>query len=114
MIQARVEEIFERISLHSPSLAKVQYMALAGGSSELPGVADLGSEMLTLLKIRLCVPRIRPELPSNFHAPSFASVLGLLSFSQTMGISDLAPLWHTYHGLPTWRRRAIAWFRDHF
>lgn len=114
MIQARVEEIFERISLHSPSLAKVQYMALAGGSSELPGVADLGSEMLKQHKIRLCVPRKLPQLPSNFHAPSFASVLGLLSFSQTMGISDLAPLWHTYHGLPTWRRRAIAWFRDHF
>jgi cell division protein FtsA len=114
MIQARVEEIFERVSLHSTSLSKVQYVALAGGSSELPGVADVGGEMLKKHKIRLCVPKKLPQLPSNFHAPSFSSVLGLLSFPTSLGSGDLAPTWHTYQGMPTWRRRTMTWFRDYF
>ena len=114
IIRARVEEIFERLQQHSSIIGKCHYMAISGGASELAGIGDLAGEIFKKHRIRLCIPRKIEQLPSALHAASFAGVLGLSVFVKNISANDIAPIWHRYNGLPNWRKKTIAWFRDYF
>lgn len=83
IIQPRIEEIFElvRARLNDSGLAPVlgRRVVLTGGSSQIPGLRDLGQHVLDK-QVRLGKPIRLNGLPDAVSGPAFATTAGLLTY----------------------------------
>jgi len=92
IIEPRVIEIF---SLVKREIQKTQYddnlaggLVLTGGASQMPGMVELGDEILNL-PVRLGQPRGIQGLKSILESPALASVYGLAVFASLSWRADL-------------------------
>ncbi len=87
IIEARVEEIFD---LALKEIKRSGYdallsvgMVLTGGSSALPGIRDLASQVLGM-PVRLAQPEGLHGLTDRLHSPAYATSVGLLRWAVRM------------------------------
>ena len=83
IIQPRIEEIFEmvRSRLNDSGLGTAlgRRVVLTGGSSQIPGLRDLGQHVLDK-QVRLGKPIRLTGLPDAVSGPAFATTAGLLTY----------------------------------
>lgn len=83
IIQPRIEEIFElvRARLNDSGLGAAlgRRVVLTGGSSQMPGLRDLGQHVLDK-QVRLGKPIRLSGLPDAVSGPAFATTAGLLTY----------------------------------
>ena len=83
IIQPRIEEIFElvRARLNDSGLGTSlgRRVVLTGGSSQMPGLRDLGQHVLDK-QVRLGKPIRLSGLPDAVSGPAFATTAGLLTY----------------------------------
>ena len=83
IIQPRIEEIFElvRARLNDSGLGTAlgRRVVLTGGSSQMPGLRDLGQHVLDK-QVRLGKPIRLSGLPDAVSGPAFATTAGLLTY----------------------------------
>jgi cell division protein FtsA len=94
IIEARVEEIF-RLTLQE--IKRSGYdgllpagMVLTGGTSELPGIRRVASEVLGL-PIRTAKPENLVGLVDHLDSPAYSTSVGLLRWALTMHAHDMRP-----------------------
>jgi cell division protein FtsA len=92
IIEPRVIEIF---SMVKREIQKTQYddnlaggLVLTGGASQMPGMVELGDEILNL-PVRLGQPRGIQGLKSILESPALASVYGLAVFAALSWRADM-------------------------
>ncbi len=90
IIEARVEEIFELVL---SEIKRSGYdgllpagMVLTGGTSELPGIRALASQVLRL-PVRLARPEKLVGLVDQLHSPAYSTSIGLLNWAMLMNES---------------------------
>lgn len=93
IIEARVEEIFE-IALQE--IKRSGYdgllpagMVLTGGSSALPGIRDLASEVLGM-PVRIAQPVNLVGMVEKLYSPAYSTSVGLLRWALKMQETDLS------------------------
>ena len=117
-MQPRVEEIFELIS---ENLSKSglggrlpRRAVLTGGGSELPGIRDMASRILSM-PVRLAKPIKSEQLGENCQRPTFSASAGLLTFSAS-GPSSVpqkeAKTGHSTAKPGNIFQRAIQWLKE--
>lgn len=81
ILQARVEEILEMIYIDVKRAGFDEMIAaglvLSGGTSNLPGIAEL-SEMVLRMPVRIGVPKGIHGLADSLNSPAYATSVGLL------------------------------------
>lgn len=84
IIQPRMEEIFElvrsRLSDAGLGTAMGRRVVLTGGTSQMPGIRDLGNYVLDK-QVRLGKPIRLSGLPDAVNSPAFATTAGLLTYA---------------------------------
>lgn len=89
IIRPRIEEILElvRDRLRATPFSSLggRRAVLTGGTSQLPGVADL-AERIVGYKVRIGRPIGASGLPDSGRGPAFATTVGLLVYPQLAGI----------------------------
>jgi cell division protein FtsA len=84
ILQARVEEILEMIYIDVKRAGFDEMIAaglvLSGGTSSLPGIADL-SELVLRMPVRIGVPRNIHGLADSLNSPAYATSVGLLHWA---------------------------------
>lgn len=91
IIEARVEEIFQLVM---QEIRRSGYdgllpagVVLTGGSSQLPGMAELASKMLGL-PVRVAKPENLLGLSDQLNSPAYATSVGLLHWAMLMNETD--------------------------
>jgi cell division protein FtsA len=91
IIAARVEEIF---SLMMQEIKRSGYdgllpagVVLTGGSSQLPGIRRLASEVMGL-PVRVARPENLVGMVDQLHSPAFSTSIGLLEWAARMHAVD--------------------------
>jgi cell division protein FtsA len=121
IINARVEEIF---SLVVQEVKRSGYdgllpagMVLTGGSSALPGIRKLASQVLGV-PVRIAQPEDLSGMVDQLHAPAYATSVGLLKWASLMNeFVQTAPVsrrraanplaqWD-WNGIRSWLRRLL-------
>lgn len=94
IIEARVEEIFQLVL---QEIKRSGYdgllpagMVLTGGTSNLPGMRALASEVLGL-PVRIARPENLVGLVDQLHSPAFSTSVGLLHWALLMNETSSAP-----------------------
>jgi cell division protein FtsA len=119
MIKPRVEEILEmlreRAQLAGFGFHAGSRIVLTGGSSQLPGLADLAATMLGG-RVRIGRPVGVSGLPDAARGPAFACVAGLSIYPQFAGCEHFEPrrTRHAMTGTDTYLTRIGRWLRDSF
>lgn len=94
IIKPRIEEILElvreRLSAAGAPSQSRQRIVLAGGASQLPGLADVARRIFSS-QIRIGRPLGVQGLPESAKSPAFAASVGLLVYPQLAGIEHFAP-----------------------
>ncbi len=119
IIEARVEEIF---SLVLQEIKRSGYdgllpagMVLTGGSSSLPGIRNLASQVLGL-PVRLAKPENLVGMTDQLYSPAYSTSVGLLNWAVLMSeiSSGANPRVSTYQGggldwenVKNWLRRLL-------
>jgi cell division protein FtsA len=113
IIEARIEEIF---SLMLQEIKRSGYdgllpagMVLTGGSSQLPGMRRLASQVLNL-PVRLARPEKLTGMVDQLYSPAYSTSIGLIHWAVLMGELDPTLLKEPLNGnsgTQNWRR-----FRD--
>lgn len=84
ILQARVEEILEMIYIDVKRSGFDDMIAaglvLSGGTSSLPGIAEL-SEMVLRMPVRVGIPRGIHGLADSLNSPAYAASVGLLRWA---------------------------------
>ena len=84
ILQARVEEILEMIYIDVKRAGFDEIVAaglvLSGGTSSLPGIAEL-SELVLRMPVRTGVPRRIHGLADSLNSPAYATSVGLLHWA---------------------------------
>jgi len=100
IIEARVEEIFDLVL---QEIKRSGYdgllpagMVLTGGTSNLPGIRSLASNLLGL-PVRIAKPENLVGLVDQLHSPAFSTSVGLLYWALLM--SETAPSPRSSHSL---------------
>jgi cell division protein FtsA len=98
IIEARVEEIFDLVL---QEIKRSGYdgllpagMVLTGGTSNLPGIRSLASNLLGL-PVRIAKPENLVGLVDQLHSPAYSTSVGLLYWALLM--SETAPSPHSSH-----------------
>ncbi|MDR3575914.1 MAG: cell division protein FtsA [Anaerolineaceae bacterium] len=98
IIEARVEEIFDLVL---QEIKRSGYdgllpagMVLTGGTSNLPGIRSLASNLLGL-PVRIAKPENLVGLVDQLHSPAYSTSVGLLYWALLM--SETAPVPHSSH-----------------
>ncbi len=98
IIEARVEEIFDLVL---QEIKRSGYdgllpagMVLTGGTSNLPGIRSLASNLLGL-PVRIAKPENLIGLVDQLHSPAYSTSVGLLYWALLM--SETAPMPRTSH-----------------
>jgi cell division protein FtsA len=98
IIEARVEEIFDLVL---QEIKRSGYdgllpagMVLTGGTSNLPGIRSLASNLLGL-PVRIAKPENLIGLVDQLHSPAYSTSVGLLYWALLM--SETAPVPHSSH-----------------
>lgn len=118
IIEDRVAEIFALIlneikrSGHEGLLPGG--IVLTGGTVELPGIADLGREVLGL-PVRVGVPQGFGGLADNISGPAYATSIGLLQWARRHR-DERAPTpgRPSFSGFGDWVGKIIKWFKKAF
>jgi cell division protein FtsA len=91
IIEARIEEIF---SLMLQEIKRSGYdgllpagMVLTGGSSQLPGMRRLASQVLNL-PVRLARPEKLTGMVDQLYSPAYSTSIGLIHWAVLMGELD--------------------------
>jgi cell division protein FtsA len=94
IIEARVEEIF-RLTLQE--IKRSGYdgllpagMVLTGGTSALPGIRRIASEVLAL-PVRTAQPEQLVGLVDRLNSPAYSTSVGLLRWAMTMHAHEITP-----------------------
>jgi cell division protein FtsA len=99
VIRVRVEELLSLIVLELPHTDYGKFapsgLVLTGGSANLPGIAELGSE-LTRLPVRVGTPINLYGVSDNLLDPAYATSVGLLMWKRR---NEGAKSWQTKSGL---------------
>jgi cell division protein FtsA len=116
VIRPRMEEIFELIrgKMEAAGVDKSagRRCVLTGGASQMLGVADLASRMLSK-QVRKGKPVAVPGLAEAVSGPAFAGVIGMLRYVQH-------PLWENEIFMADQSRRRwlperiVGWFKENF
>ncbi len=112
ILEARVEEIFNLILRE---IKRSGYdgllpagLVLCGGTAQLPGIRELGKEILGL-PVRIGQPHGLTGLVDQLSNPAFATGVGLLQWGLTSSLSPRAPRLGGPKG--SWER-LMNWFRN--
>ncbi|MEE2980446.1 MAG: cell division protein FtsA [Pseudomonadota bacterium] len=117
IIRPRVEEIFEvvRARLEASGFADTagRRMVLTGGSSQLPGLRELATQIFGR-SARLGRPREIQGLAEATGGPAFSTCAGLLQYAvgRRLDLPDVPA--GIYHGAGGRLGRVSHWFREHF
>jgi cell division protein FtsA len=112
IVRVRVEELLRLIVLELPrsDYAKLvpAGMVLTGGSSNLPGIADLAANV-TRLPVRIGVPMNLYGVADSLYDPAYATSVGLILWKgreTEIGTQT----WHTKNHLRSWFSRIFKVF----
>ncbi len=112
IIQPRLEEIFEmirdRLTQSNMHIIASKRIVLTGGSSQLPGIKELASQILGK-KVRLGKPIKLEGLPDSTINPSFSTCVGLLIFA----MKDMYQQQETNEGY-SWVESMKTWVKNIF
>ncbi|MBT4305085.1 MAG: cell division protein FtsA [Chloroflexi bacterium] len=113
IIEARVEEIF---SLMMQEIKRSGYdgllpagLVLTGGTSQLPGIRKLASEVMGL-PVRLARPENLIGMVDKLHSPAYSTSIGLVHWALLMNEIDpfaISELGASQNSVKNW-----DWFRD--
>jgi cell division protein FtsA len=111
IIEARVEEIF---SLMLQEIKRSGYdgllpagVVLTGGTSQLPGIRRLASEVMGL-PVRVARPENLVGMVDQLHSPAYSTSVGLLEWASRMHAVDPAAIAPSYLPGP---KRGLNWDR---
>ncbi len=95
IVSIRVEELLRLIIMELPRNDYARFIpsgiVLTGGSSNLPGIAELGRK-ITHLPVRIGVPFELPGVADNLQNPAYATAVGLLMWKgNTKGAETWKP-----------------------
>lgn len=118
IIEARVEEIF---SLVLQEIKRSGYdgllpagMVLTGGSSQLPGIANLAADVLGI-PVRMAQPEKMVGMVDKLHSPAYSTSVGLVHWAMLMHEVDPAsltgPILISQNGSSNWIRIKEAFKR---
>ena len=117
IIRPRVEEIFEvvRARLEASGVADTagRRMVLTGGSSQLPGLRELATQIFGR-SVRLGRPREIQGLAEATGGPAFSTCAGLLQYAVGRRLDLPEVPAGIYHGAGGRLGRVSHWFREHF
>lgn len=113
IIEARVEEIF---SLMMQEIKRSGYdgllpagLVLTGGTSQLPGIRKLASEVLGL-PVRLARPENLRGMVDKLHSPAYSTSIGLIHWASLM--NEVDPLAINQIGSSPKSIKNWDWFKD--
>lgn len=111
IVRIRVEELLRLIMMEVPSEELLTLIpsgiVLTGGSSNLPGIAQLGSEV-THMPFRIGTPLNLHGVSDNLADPAYATAVGLLLWKKNFPGSQG---WETRTGLQRFTQRVLRLFR---
>ncbi len=116
IIQPRVEEVFElvraRLSDSGLGQALGRRVVLTGGSSQIPGLRDLGQHVLDK-QVRLGRPIRLSGLPDAVAGPAFATTAGLLTYMSERADEMPAEIMAQVEPGTMWERTRM-WLRENW
>ncbi len=116
IIQPRVEEVFElvraRLSDSGLGQALGRRVVLTGGSSQIPGLRDLGQHVLDK-QVRLGRPIRLSGLPDAVAGPAFATTAGLLTYMSERADEMPAQIMARVEPGSLWERTRV-WLRENW
>lgn len=119
IIRPRIDEILEmlrdRLIASGAAADAGRRVVLTGGGSQLPGLADLASQVLGR-QVRIARPVGITGLPDSAKGPPFAAAVGLTVYPQIAGIEHFEPQRRFFAATGTdgYFSRVGKWIRDSF
>ncbi|MBN1367408.1 MAG: cell division protein FtsA [Dehalococcoidales bacterium] len=113
IVRVRVEELLRLIVLELPrsdySKLVPGGLVLTGGSSNLPGIAELAAAV-THLPVRIGVPMNLYGVADSLYDPCYATGVGLVLWKSRKSEVGTAT-WQTKHGMRNWVNRLFHFFK---
>ena len=98
--EARMREIFEMIAMELEDVASAMPRAgiiLTGGAAQMPGITELGREVLQL-PVRVAGPLRVSGLTDTITTPAYSTAIGLLRWGALNVVGDEAARYDTMPG----------------
>jgi cell division protein FtsA len=113
IVKVRVEELLRLIVLEMPrsdySKLVPAGLVLTGGSSNLPGIAELAASV-TRLPVRIGVPMNLYGVADSLYDPAYATAVGLVLWHNKK--SEVGTkTWQTKKGMTSWFSRVFKFFK---